>query len=196
MRYSTRIGFTITSGVPVGNVFSGNSVFDPDVTGGGHQAYGYDQLATYYQSYLVVASSCRVVMMPQTSTSLATQTLIFGLQASNTSSLNLSDIAMWTETGDGCYGITNSNGFGAPGKGASPVLSMKRSSAKMIGQTDIQANTDPNNTGTIGANPNVRWYWKLYVNTADGLTTSSALADVSLTYHTLWNWRVGSLASS
>lgn len=196
MRYSTRIAFTITSGVPVGNVFRGNSVYDPDFTGAGHQAYGYDQLSTYYQQYLVVNSSARVVMMPQTSTSLATQTLIFGLQASSNQTLFVSDVGTWTESGDGCYSITNSNGFGAPGGGASPALFMKRSTAKMIGQTAIQANTDPSNVGVGVANPVVVWYWKVYVNTADGSSSSTALADVTITYHTIWSWRLGSIGSS
>lgn len=34
-------------------VFSANSLFDPDVTGAGHQPRGYDQLATMYEYYLV-----------------------------------------------------------------------------------------------------------------------------------------------
>lgn len=135
-------------------------------------------------------------MMPQTGTSLATQCLIFGLQASSTSTLSLSDIAMWTETGDGCYSLTNSNGYGGSGNGACATVQMKRSTAKMLGQTDIQANTDANNIGVVGANPTVGWYWKVYVNTADGLTTATALADVQITYHTIWNWRVGGIASS
>jgi len=136
-------------------------------------------------------------MMPQTGTSLATQTLVFGLQASASPSLFLSDIAMWTETGDGCYALTNSNGFGGKqGTGAGPSLFMKRSSAKMVGFTPLQANTDRELSAVIGSNPNLEWFWKIYVNTADGLTTGNALADVSLTYYTAWRRRTGSLPSS
>lgn len=195
MRYSTRIGFTITSGVPQGNTFRGNSVFDPDETGSGHQAYGYDQLSAYYGAYRVVNSSCRIVMMPQTGTNLATQCLIFGLRANVSSTLNVSDIAAWTETGDGCYAVTNSSGYGGFGQGAQPALRMKRSSAKMLGLTDIQANSDANLEGAVGFNPLNQWYWQIYVNTADGLTTATALADVTITYHTLWTYRLAQSSS-
>lgn len=190
MRYSTRIGFTIASGVPQGNAFRGNSVYDPDQTGSGHKAYGFDQLSSYYGAFRVVNSTCRVVMMPQTGTSLATQCLIFGLRANVSPTLNVSDIAAWTETGNGCYAVTNSTGYGAFGKGAQPALSMKRSSAKMLGLTDIQVNTDPNTEGTSSADPLNQWYWQLYVNTADGLTSATALADVSITYHALWTYKL------
>lgn len=196
MRYSERIAFTITAGVPQGNVFRGNSVYDPNFTGVGAKAYGYNQIATYYDEYTVVNSTCRVVLMPQTGTNLATQSLIFGLQASASSSLFLSDIGMWTETGDGCYALTNSSGYGGFGGGAQPTLRMKRSSAKMLGFTPIQANTDRELSSSIGSNPNLGWYWKIYCNSADGATTTSALADVSITYHTAWRRRTGSIASS
>jgi len=190
MRYSTRIGFTITSGVPQGNAFRGNSVYDPDQTGSGHKAYGFDQLTSYYGAFRVVNSTCRVVMMPQTGTSLATQSLIFGLRANVSPTLNVSDIAAWTETGNGCYAVTNSGGYGGYGKGAQPALSMKRSTAKMLGLTDIQVNTDANTEGTSSADPVNQFYWQIYVNTADGLTSATALADVSLTYHTLWTYKL------
>lgn len=192
MRYSTTLLFTSTSGVPTGQVFSGNSVYDPNQTGGGHQAYGYDQLFGAYFSYRVPHSSCVARVLPNNNTSIATNMYRCGLQASQAVTLNASDVAMWTETGDGImrsgWGAYNANLAGS-------LLAMKRSSAKMLGMTPSQANTEPNLRGGNG-DPALQWYWKFYVQTFDQSTTSTFYVEFTLTYYTIWYERNGSLASS
>ncbi len=42
------------------NVFRLNSLFDPDLTGVGHQPYGFDQLATLYREYKVMGVTVRI----------------------------------------------------------------------------------------------------------------------------------------
>lgn len=37
-----------------------NSIYDPDFTGGGHQPYGFDQLAALYNRYRVIACGYRI----------------------------------------------------------------------------------------------------------------------------------------
>ena len=44
-------------------MFRGNSCFDPDYTGTGHQPRYFDQYAAVYQKYKVTASSCKVEMI-------------------------------------------------------------------------------------------------------------------------------------
>lgn len=39
------------------NAFSLNSLYDPDITGVGHQPYGYDQMASLYSNYVVQSVS-------------------------------------------------------------------------------------------------------------------------------------------
>lgn len=55
MRYCET--FTSTTGVagvfPVPQAMSLNSLYDPDITGFGHQPYGYDQMTALYRRYLV-----------------------------------------------------------------------------------------------------------------------------------------------
>lgn len=43
-------------------VFSANGVYDPNITGAGHQPYGFDQLITMYNHYHVVGSRINVKM--------------------------------------------------------------------------------------------------------------------------------------
>lgn len=54
--FTTAGGF---SGDAVERTYRGNSVFDPDQTGGGHQPTGYDQWTGFYNQYRVLASSIR-----------------------------------------------------------------------------------------------------------------------------------------
>jgi len=46
-------------------VFNLNSLFDPDLTGVGHQPYGYDQLAVLYNRYRVIGTSWHVTCLKQ-----------------------------------------------------------------------------------------------------------------------------------
>lgn len=197
MRYTTTISFTSTLGVPSGNLFSGNSVYDPNQTGVGHQAYGFDQLSAYYYNYLVTHSSCSVGPIYPSSTAFpGAGAYRAGLQASNVSGLSLSDIAMWQETGDG---LTVDGTFGssyAPGSRNQSMMAMKRSASKMLGVTPITINTGQEFTGTPSADPASQWYWKFFIQTYDQATTASFSARFMFTYYTVWSGRAGSVASS
>lgn len=198
MRYTTTISFTSTLGVPAGNLFSGNSVYDPNQTGVGHQAYGFDQLSAYYFNYLVTHSSCSVgPIFPSNTTFPGAGAYRAGLQASNVSGLSLSDIAMWQETGDGMTvdGVFGS-AYGNANSRNQSVMAMKRSSGKMLGVTPTVINTAKEFTGTPTADPSSQWYWKFFIQTYDQATTASFSARFMFTYYVVWSGRAGSVASS
>lgn len=196
MRYVTTISLTSTLGVPVGQVFSGNSVFDPNQTGAGHQAYGFDQLSAIYQAYLVTHSTCAAgPIMPSSQTYPGAGQWRCGLQASSISSLFLSDIASWQETGDG---VTRDGMIGSNYRDANlqAVMALKRSTSKMLGATPTTVNTAKEFSGTVSTDPTSQWYWKFYIQTYDQATTGQYSCKFALTYYTLWYGRIGSLASS
>jgi len=43
-----------------------NSLYDPDLTGTGHQPYGYDQLKVFFQNYLVTEVTIEMQVVQQT----------------------------------------------------------------------------------------------------------------------------------
>lgn len=53
LNYSEPLNFTTTSGLAYDYQFNLNSIFDPNRSGGGHQALGHDQWATLYGRYRV-----------------------------------------------------------------------------------------------------------------------------------------------
>ena len=63
MNYREFFNMTNVSGVGT-QVFSMNSIFDPNVTGGGHQPLGHDQWANFYSNYEVKSSRITINILP------------------------------------------------------------------------------------------------------------------------------------
>jgi hypothetical protein len=54
MRYVSAFSLNAAVGTPVAQIFSANGLYDPDVSGIGHQPYGFDQMAVFYNHYEVL----------------------------------------------------------------------------------------------------------------------------------------------
>ncbi len=63
LTYAETYAFTTGAAGVVGStqLMSLGSIFDPNITGVGHQPYGHDQLAEWYSRYLVLAARVRLV---------------------------------------------------------------------------------------------------------------------------------------
>lgn len=59
--YSQLISTTVALATGAQQIFNLNSIFDPDRTGGGHQPYGYDQLAALYNRYRVLKTKWHIL---------------------------------------------------------------------------------------------------------------------------------------
>lgn len=62
LKYNTIISLNPGAGIFAVNSFRANSLFDPDLTGVGHQPTPFDQLATFYKKYFV--RSAKYIMSP------------------------------------------------------------------------------------------------------------------------------------
>lgn len=62
LRYVETISRDPVMGTISDYIFSANGCYDPNITGTGHQPYGFDQLMTMYWHYTVVSSKIRVRM--------------------------------------------------------------------------------------------------------------------------------------
>jgi len=58
--YSTQILQDPGSGSVTDYMFSANGLYDPDISGTGHQPYGFDQLMEMYAHYTVIGSKIKV----------------------------------------------------------------------------------------------------------------------------------------
>lgn len=60
LRYCEEISLSPTAGAIASWTFSANGMYDPNVTGSGHQPSGFDQNMAFYDQYTVVKSRCKV----------------------------------------------------------------------------------------------------------------------------------------
>lgn len=60
LKYVEQFSLNPSLGATGTYVFSANGCYDPNITGTGHQPYGFDQLMSMYNHYTVVGSQCRV----------------------------------------------------------------------------------------------------------------------------------------
>lgn len=139
-------------------VFRGNSVFDPDFTGGGNQPAGFDQLATLYAYYRVYWSTCKVTFQ---STGSATPPGMMSLYPSNSSSpfsigLGSSLSASYAKTANIWVNETNPK---------SNRVSNYMSTPKIWGELDAQ---DSVYASAVTTNPSASWYWVCDAVTLDG----------------------------
>jgi len=70
-RFITKLKYaaTVLTDATGNYIFNLNSLFDPELTGVGHQPYGYDQLAGLYNRYRVIACGWRI-QVPKTDTAI------------------------------------------------------------------------------------------------------------------------------
>lgn len=73
--HEEELSFTATSGVPGGYVFSCNGMFDPNITGTGHQPLGFDQMMLMYEQYTVISSKITVDILNSNTTALSRATV-------------------------------------------------------------------------------------------------------------------------
>ncbi len=78
MKYHEQIVLNPGSGTSTGNVYNMSSIFDPNVTGVGHQPYGYDVFEDLYQHYVVLGCKITANFM-STTNSASTGTGVVGL---------------------------------------------------------------------------------------------------------------------
>jgi hypothetical protein len=92
------------------HTFRAASIFDPDLTGSGHQPLGHDQWAQLYQRYRVLGCKMKVTFINQSST--ITEAEHVGMCVAETSGLALArDMAEQTKTRQSLIGPTGNQSW-------------------------------------------------------------------------------------
>lgn len=185
MKYSSRPA--LTSGVTnqVENIYRAFSIFDPDLSGVGHQPLGHDQWATLYSRYRVLGSKIEVKFTrtdAPTAGTIQNQCCVALMQ---TSSL-VADSETLIEQPI-CNYITLGN------DGESKTVSLAYSSAwKTKGEPGVATESDY--SASFGANPTRDAFYHVLAQ-AGGGTTVSVRANILITYD-VWIYDPIDLAAS
>jgi hypothetical protein len=151
--------------------FRGNSVYDPDYTGTGTQPNGFDQWASFYNTYVVLGSSIKAEVMGATQSCLSVLVPNFNATLATSASDAVG------------YRYSKSRLTGYSGNAALVTLNNKISTAQICGVDDRAVAFDSDYSATVSTNPgnNESWFWDFYhQNTYD---TSTLNTVVKITIH-------------
>lgn len=173
-RYCSTVSATAVAGSTIRYLFSANGMFDPDITGTGHQPQFFDTLSGIYNHYTVTASKLKVrYSTPTTSTT----SNIVGVALEDDTTL-MTDTDAYMEQPDS---VTTQLFVGA----APPVLTKYFSAKKWFGGDPI---SDPVLQGTSAANPTEQTYFCLFARNVDASSaTNTIYFTVEIEYTAVWD---------
>lgn len=146
------------SGTAAAYVFSANGLFDPNITGIGHQPVGYDQLMAIYGEYLVTKSTMKVTFW-----NTNTVPILAGLSIQTFPGVS-NDSRVYIENQDCLWVVLEA--IGANGGGpTSKTLTM---TCDMRQQVRADIFNDQGWSGVAGSNPAYQKYFHLFAQSADG----------------------------
>jgi len=154
--------------------FSANALFDPDITGTGHQPLGFDTMMTYYEQYTVLGSKITFTCLSalgipiRVTAYLNPDTTSQGITESMENGLNKSFMLT------GPYGVSPTHG---------KLMNLSCDITNYFGRkrsSDIVNDTEL--SGTVAANPAEQVYYSIVSWSAVNATTSTNGWDVVIEY--------------
>lgn len=171
-------GLALAAGAGVSNsyVFTANGLFDPNITGAGHQPMGFDQLMLFYEHYTVTKCKLTVNFI---NTSAADVACVGILIAPDTTIVT--DVAQLNENGLLAKKYLNFKGV----DGSIGSVSVSADISKINGKKDVKSEDDFR--GDVANNPVEQTYFHIfaYNPTVPG-GTSAVSFDVVLEYEAIF----------
>jgi len=169
MKYTDVLDWNVTTLATDIQQFNLNSLFDPDVTGTGHQPYGFDQLAALYAHYRVFKCSWHIQFAPSNERLHITVIPING----NASPTSISS------AGEQPRGVTKAMSFdgGMPCNFNGSIWL-----PRLTGATSVQYKTDDRYSAANNASPTEVMRLSILVYNPSGSTVDTSMS-ITLIYH-------------
>jgi len=175
LRYADTFSLTSTTGAVASYVFSANGLYDPNITGTGHQPMGFDQMMVSYEHYCVLGARIRINARCGSVTNTF-PTVAVSLSAAATPITNSQQI---TECGNAVLQFLYPQGI----YGGMRTVENAIDIAKFGGVNDVLDN--PEFRGDIATNPTEQMYF--HVQTFDTeLITCATSIDVVIEYEAVF----------
>ncbi len=158
--------------------YRGNSCFDPDETGVGHQPLYYDQYSAVYSKYKVISSRCRVTAANYNATASASIVLV--------PSSNILTVTSYTIAMEQPYAKRTELLPISTRGGVKSTITSTMSTQKILGLSKMQLSSE-DYSATTGATPSSVWYWNI---AAFDVSAVSVRFLVDLEYRVLFYDRV------
>lgn len=171
-----------------------NGLYDPDITGSGHQPLGFDQMMTLYEQYLVVASKITVNAM-----NTGADAVKFGVLVNPDTSAPSSIVAGIEN------GLIKTVILGGVTSTAADLIQTQKQFGKLNHQLDIASYfghktqremlSDSTLSGNSGANPTEGAYYTVFAFGVMSNTTYEVKFDVLIEFDAIF-WEPKKLAAS
>jgi hypothetical protein len=189
--YENALGVSVPgNGNSASYFFSANGIFDPNITGTGHQPMGFDQMMLFYEQATVVRSTVTITPIPS-----APMRVGICLAPDNTA---LTDPQRIVENGLertlSLSGLTSASNVNQ----RNPSITLSCDIASYFGRKTLRELLDDDQLfTTAAANPNEQVYYAFvfWQVTPDGSTAHSCEFDVTLSYDVIY-WEPRKLAPS
>lgn len=161
------------AGIMASYTFSLNGLYDPNITGVGHQPMGFDQLMLMYNNYTVVGAKARVVFRNTDQTRSVDVGLT--ITTSATAPTNLDDLiengrCKWKQLGF----------VGASSDRTTTNIIAKAGIAKYLQIKDIM--DDDLLYGNVGANPTKQLYLHIFARQPENVDSDAVYAQVMIDF--------------
>lgn len=162
-----------TAGLAINYIYSANGLYDPNISGVGHQPMGFDQLMAMFDHYTVIASKIRVTF---TNTDTGNSVLC-GVRLNDDASPSI-DPAQIVENGNGVYATLQPSGNGS---GSQKTLTCSFTPKKYLGVSHPMSEKDLQGNGS--SNPAEQAYFCLWAADNSGGGDPAALeVNVTISY--------------
>lgn len=157
-------------------VFACNGMYDPNISGTGHQPYYFDQAAALYNHYVIIGSKIVWECVPESTT---TNPMQVGVSVQDDAGLTIAAPTDLEEFPQGnCKLVAPSS------MGGKCYFTQKWSAKKYFGGAPL---SNPNLQGTPSANPTELSYYMIAMRPTPGLVTDCTLVcKATITYVAVW----------
>ena len=153
-------------------VLSANGMFDPNISGVGHQPRGFDQWMTMYKRYTVIGSKITIVC-GNTSTATTSENILVSCFPTMNTSVSLTQPYDMIEP-KGTKWMAFTNGSTISTIKPNPKLTNQINILKWLGKKDTDDDTI---SGLSSTNPDSQVYWMIVL----GLDGSTDIAGINFT---------------
>lgn len=157
--------------------FSANGLFDPNITGTGHQPMGFDQMMVFYNHYTVLSANIRVTFH-----NTGTETVYVGAEISGSTTYS-TDLTVHMENGEIVFAPLNP----AHTAGCFATLRNSVDNGKYQGMSQSQILADPDMRGDSASNPTEQTYFILPIWNPVTAAAPTVVIDVLIQYDVIFH---------
>lgn len=186
LKYTDRVNMGITSPAVIAiQQYSGNSAFDPNYTGVGGQPNGFDQWATFYRKYCIMASKFKVKLIPlgTTAPTSAMEVVVVPVPSTAIPTGASTNINVLRQQKYACWNVF--------GQGMDlPRCETYMETGKLYGKSKDAIKAEDNFNALTTADPATEWTWILATAPVDGISTTPCYAYIEIVYYAMFYDRI------